>query len=208
MSKIALAGAVSGTATFTIESPATSTNRTLTLPDNTGTILTSGTAATSIPGYGNLTEADQWYLTASLTAPSGTISTNLARLTEGAANYLGTGMTQSSGIFTFPSTGFWLVQFSAIVTNNGSAIDDRVAIYIEATQNNSSYSFIAESGGSVDGTAGGGQDSFSAQAIIDVTDTSNVKVRFSAGSFKADTILQGNSDYLRTGFSFIRLGDT
>jgi hypothetical protein len=42
LSKIALAGAVSGTATFTIESPATSTNRTLTLPDNTGTIITTG----------------------------------------------------------------------------------------------------------------------------------------------------------------------
>jgi hypothetical protein len=42
MSKIALAGAVSGTATFTIESPATSTNRTLTLPDETGTIVTTG----------------------------------------------------------------------------------------------------------------------------------------------------------------------
>jgi hypothetical protein len=43
MSKIAISGASTGTATFTIESPATSTNRTLTLPDNTGTIVTTGT---------------------------------------------------------------------------------------------------------------------------------------------------------------------
>jgi hypothetical protein len=42
MSKISIAGASTGTATFTIESPATSTNRTLTLPDNTGTIITTG----------------------------------------------------------------------------------------------------------------------------------------------------------------------
>jgi hypothetical protein len=42
MSKIAISGAATGTATFTIESPATSTNRTLTLPDNTGTIITTG----------------------------------------------------------------------------------------------------------------------------------------------------------------------
>jgi hypothetical protein len=46
MSKISIAGASTGTATFTIESPATSTNRTLTLPDNTGTILTNATAGT------------------------------------------------------------------------------------------------------------------------------------------------------------------
>ena len=42
MSKIAISGAATGTATFTIESPATSTNRTLTLPDETGTIVTTG----------------------------------------------------------------------------------------------------------------------------------------------------------------------
>jgi hypothetical protein len=44
LSKIALAGAVSGTATFTIESPATSTNRTITIPDATTTLV--GTDAT------------------------------------------------------------------------------------------------------------------------------------------------------------------
>ena len=42
MSQISITGASTGTATFTIESPATSTNRTLTLPDNTGTIITTG----------------------------------------------------------------------------------------------------------------------------------------------------------------------
>jgi len=47
MSKIAISGASSGTATFTIESPATSTNRTLTLPDNTGTIVTSASSITA-----------------------------------------------------------------------------------------------------------------------------------------------------------------
>lgn len=41
MSKVAISGAATGTATFTIESPATSTNRTLTLPDEAGTITTS-----------------------------------------------------------------------------------------------------------------------------------------------------------------------
>jgi hypothetical protein len=43
MSKIAISGASTGTATFTIESPATSTNRTITLADATGTMVVSGT---------------------------------------------------------------------------------------------------------------------------------------------------------------------
>jgi hypothetical protein len=44
MSKIAISGAATGTATFTIESPATSTNRTITIPDATTTLV--GTDAT------------------------------------------------------------------------------------------------------------------------------------------------------------------
>jgi hypothetical protein len=45
MSKVAIAGNPSGTATFTIESPATNTDRTLVLPDNAGTLLTSASTA-------------------------------------------------------------------------------------------------------------------------------------------------------------------
>lgn len=43
MSKIALSGNASGTGTLTIAAPNTNTDRTLTLPNNTGTILTNAT---------------------------------------------------------------------------------------------------------------------------------------------------------------------
>jgi len=51
MSKIAVSGNASGTGTFTIQSPATNTDRVLTLPDEAGTVLTS---ASDIPAA-NLT---------------------------------------------------------------------------------------------------------------------------------------------------------
>lgn len=41
MSKVAITGNASGTGTLTIAAPNTSTDRTLTLPDNTGTIITT-----------------------------------------------------------------------------------------------------------------------------------------------------------------------
>jgi hypothetical protein len=47
MSKISVTPNASGTANFTIASPATNTDRTLTLPDNTGTILTSASSVAS-----------------------------------------------------------------------------------------------------------------------------------------------------------------
>jgi hypothetical protein len=46
MSKIAIEGNALGSGTLTIAAPNTSTNRTLTLPDETGTILTNATAGT------------------------------------------------------------------------------------------------------------------------------------------------------------------
>ena len=45
MSKIALTPDAAGTGVFTIASPATSTNRTLTLPDQSGTVLVNGTTS-------------------------------------------------------------------------------------------------------------------------------------------------------------------
>lgn len=50
MSSIAISSNASGTAVFTLASPATNTNQTLTLPDATGTVLTTATAGVPVNG--------------------------------------------------------------------------------------------------------------------------------------------------------------
>ena len=50
MSNIAMQGGATGTGTVTLLAPSTSTNRTLTLPDTTGTILTTATAGVPVNG--------------------------------------------------------------------------------------------------------------------------------------------------------------
>jgi hypothetical protein len=52
MSKISLAPDASGTGIFTIASPGTSTNRTLTLPDDTGTLALTGSRLTGTTDSG------------------------------------------------------------------------------------------------------------------------------------------------------------
>jgi hypothetical protein len=47
MSKVSLAGNASGTGIFTIASPNSNTDRTLTLPDNTGTLVTNTSGSVS-----------------------------------------------------------------------------------------------------------------------------------------------------------------
>lgn len=50
MSLLAVQGGATGTGTVTLLAPVTNTNRTLTLPDATGTVLTTATAGTPING--------------------------------------------------------------------------------------------------------------------------------------------------------------
>ena len=157
---------------------------------------------------GGITEADQWRLTTNFTgaAESG-IQSNLERVDTDGFGYLGTGMSQSSGVFTFPSTGFWYLHYCVNSTLNG---DDRaVSSYIETTTNNSSYStaasgnsFIKQTSSSVTYTTA---HSF---FIFDCTNTSTHKARFSISNVNSSTSTDGATDRNSTYMTFIRLGDT
>ena len=55
---------------------------------------------------GLVKEYDNWELTSNITT-NADITSNLARPSRTLVTKMGTGMTQSSGVFTFPSTGLW-----------------------------------------------------------------------------------------------------
>ena len=168
-----------------------------------GTLQNNGSALAS-----GITMADQWRLTANTTAPSGDLTTNLERVDTSGQGTLGTGMTESSGIFSFPSTGIYLVQYAFSLSNPGAGDQDRAQLLLKATINNSDYTTITNPDSAVDGTSNGGTNVAYSSSLIDVTDTSNVKVKFTATSFKAGTSLSGSTSENATHFTFIRLGDT
>ena len=70
---------------------------TITIPAG-ATITNSGTAT----GFG-ITEADQWRITANHSGVAD-ITANWERVDTDGFNHIGTGMSESSGIFTFPAT--------------------------------------------------------------------------------------------------------
>ena len=194
--------AASGGGSFSLQAPSSSSNnRVFTLPD-----IADATMAT----VNGITEADSWYLTSSLSGSADPIQNNLSRCgnSNDAFNKLGTGMTVSSGIWTFPSTGFWLVQaHSTIVLTSGRASRDNV-LSIESTENNSTYFRTAPTSVWFDNY---GQDRLggcSAQAMIDCTDTSNVKIKFKFVPDDSQAYLLGASNDYWTRFNFIRLADT
>ena len=153
---------------------------------------------------GGITMADQFRLTSNFTNNAQPISSNLERVDTSGQGTLGSGMTESSGIFTFPSTGIYLVEF--ICTHFENGLDD-ATMYVEiyVTTNNSSYTAVAR-------TYGSNRESESsttiATSLVDVTDTTNVKVRFDVDNSNSSNVVRGDSNKNETHFNFIRLGDT
>ena len=169
----------------------------------------SGTITVNNQTFKNgITMADQWRLTANATAPSGDITANLERVDTSGQGTLGTGMTESSGIFSFPSTGIYLVQYAFSLSNVSAGTEDRAQILLQITTDNSSYANLSNPDGAVDGSANGAANVLYGSSLIDVTNISNVKVKFTATSFKSGTTLNGATSENHTHFTFIRLGDT
>jgi hypothetical protein len=173
-----------------------------------------GNAIITSDGSGNITTnkvgitmADQWRLTA--TTNSGTdadVTSNWERNDNTSYGSIGTGLTESSGIFSFPQTGIYSIYFSSRTVN---AISDTSAIFqLFTTVDNSNYieSAVANTGNASGSAAivSSGSNSF----IFDVTNTATHKFKFATASFATNTFLTGETVFQRTGFTVIRLGDT
>ena len=79
MSKIAIEGNALGSGTLTIAAPNTSTNRTLTLPDETGTIITTaGVPASSLPAGSVLQVVQGSYVNTTSTTSTSYVDTGLS----------------------------------------------------------------------------------------------------------------------------------
>jgi len=155
---------------------------------------------------GGITVADHWRLTASIAGTDAVITTsNIEQADTNMQGNLGASMSYSSGIFTFPSTGFYLILFKA-ATDNDQGDETQFVLECQATSNNSSYDTIAQ----VRTSARPEHNNQSAMGstIVDVTDTANRKVRFATISHQANTNLGGSTSQDYTSFTFIRLGDT
>ena len=169
-----------------------------------GTLQNNGSAL-NFATVNGITQADQWRLNANQSSDVDPIASNLERNDSTGFGYIGSGMSVSSGIWTFPSTGFYLVRFfQAWYTDGSGGNDTDLAGRISATTNNSSYNLHAEGTARADNNYA----SSSCETILDVTDTANVKVKFICTNMGTGAVLRGTTARNLTHFTFIRLGDT
>ena len=169
------------------------------------TIANSGTAT----GFDQITMIDQFRLSAAISGANHVINANWERPDTGIQAQFGSiQMSQSSGIFTFPSTGFYKVDFIAGIsfTNVG---DNQTNIFTQFTENNSSYVNYAVAFAGSNSSSGNSRFTVSSSIIVDITDTSNQKVRFQGTSFESsNVVIEGDTGYNVTTATFTRIGDT
>lgn len=126
MSQVTISGNASGTGIFTIASPNSNSNQTLTLPDNTGTILTTGTAGVPVngPAFSAYSNADQ--------ATSSGVWTKILFQTE----EYDTNNNFASSRFTPTVAGYY--QINGSYYSNGGPSRCAVAVY----KNGSAYKVV------------------------------------------------------------------
>ena len=152
--------------------------------------------------------ADEWRLTSGIStsgAGSVHISSNWERNDTAGFALLSTGMTESSGTFSFPSTGIYEVQANLYANGPSGGATTYMGIQIYGTQDNSSYTIKSDGYGSSNASA---YTCVTVHTSFDVTNTTNDKIRIHYNVGDAGTTIGGASTRSVTYVRFKKLGDT
>ena len=188
-----LAHTANGASVFTLPTADGSANQLL-KTDGSGNL---GFVAPSV----GIAMVDQWSITSDNNKTDGqTIDTGWERSDYFFAQ-IGTGMTQSSGIFTFPQTGIYLLMSQHAMNTSTSSAGVKIRV---SSNSGSDYSTISY--GTITNT-NNGYHHMSLHAIVDVTNASNFRLKLEAEN-SGNVQYSGDTDALRNGITFIRLGDT
>ena len=175
-----------------------------------GQVLTSNGSGSAVSwaAAGGIGMAQHWRLTSS-SQGNQTPLTNWEAADNSFAGSLGSSMSVSSGVFTYPSTGIYFVIYTLVGYSDSS------------TQN-----LIGSIQQSIDGGSNWGNAAYGLNGIydysnsypswgntathyiFDITDTSQQKTRFIYGAGQGPEYAKGDTNITYTGVTFIRLGDT
>ena len=178
--------------------------------DALGTVTSgtfNGTIGTSASGFTGIKMFDNWRLIGNQASLATPMTANLERNDTFSTGLIGSGMTVSNGIWTFPQTGIYLIGFHPQFYLNNSAqyVGFKIVSVVSGSTTALSlgYGFINRTNSA---STYNGLNLF---ASFDVTDTSTHKIRFDYSESHSQTaVLWGNTHYNGTHFTFMRLGDT
>jgi len=171
-----------------------------------GVLVKDGAIASSyISGLsGGLSSAQQFRLTANVTS-TGYLTANWEVPDTSIQGNLGSIVSEASGVFSFSETGYYLVNFTAecqvyaVSSTNGN-------IQIYSTNDNTNYTQLTS--GRFGGTSDYDITVNSTSVILDVTNTTNDKVKFYFQLQTGNPRINGSTTENKTYVTFLKLGDT
>ena len=149
---------------------------------------------------------DVWALSSDMTTSSTETKVTTWSRANAYSATIGSAMTESSGIFTFPETGIYKVVFDVYyqTVNSSRFISHRIYKVISATSTR-----MAQILTSVNTAGSTWYQSDKVEAYFDVTNVSTHKIEFTVASENATTLGSGHSSSLiQTGAYFTKIGDT
>tara|TARA_B100000945_G_C20365688_1_gene589480 strand:+ start:525 stop:1313 length:789 start_codon:yes stop_codon:yes gene_type:complete len=185
---------------------------------NSGKILeTNGSALSFVNKPEGIAEHDQWRLTngETMSAHQGynwgnanLILDNYWERNDNNFDKIGTGMTESSGVFTFPSTGIYNVRYTLGGRSNNQD-SQWIAMFVGlSTDSGSNWSHVAIAEGAGIQNSGAWYNWHNCcEVTIDVTNASTFRMRFEIEPHQNITLM-GLTAAQRTGFTVTKLGDT
>lgn len=167
----------------------------------------SGTAT----GFGGgITEVDAWRITSNFQGNDYHIESNWERMDSQTEGKKGTGMSESSGLFTFPSTGYYYVHFTVAGYRGANSAVHNIVSYIRTTTSGDTSSGTVYNGSgrqSMYSESGNSSYSVSNTTIFKCSNTSNDKIFFGVQTGDSSVYVQGNSSANFTYAVFIKLAD-
>jgi len=113
----------------------------------------------------------------------------------------GGSVTESSGIFSFPFTGLWCVEYYTSI--NPAAQDDTIQVDIKATLNDTNFAKLAQAKGGAGAAAR--REVITLKTFFKVSDTSTHKIKFQHSSNSGTA--EGATDAAITYAIFTWMGD-
>ena len=150
-------------------------------------------------GGGGITNCDQYVLQANQSSTG--IVTNWGDLTGTLVTTLGTRMSHSSGVFTFPATGKWRIDFNALFQGPSSG-----GLRIQSTDDNFSTGDTIAIIETDPDPADYGIDTNTQSVLVQISDTTNDKIRFRLSLMNSGA-LKGDANQAETNVIFTKLSD-
>ena len=176
--------------------------------DVNGTIDLTGAAKIGFPA-GGLSEFSQWRMYQDYTGAVTPIPSSHLEEVDNPTGFgkKGSSMTESAGVFQFPSTGYWLIKFHVLFQGASNSVYNKFKI--ETTVDHSSgptWAVACESSGATGGASQ--EQGQTTEYIFAVTDKTERRCRFVLGPYShSGTIAKGHSDLNETFFTFMKLAD-